>query len=119
MHDRGAAFMNRSLQPLSRLLLVSAPNREDHSPMATQKIGFPGRAALGLEQRFPCLAEGTQALVAGNDHLVRPGAYPARVAGDDGANQPATGLGLRRRQARLETGLVEELPHRPRSEEHT
>ena len=88
----------RVFQFLRHLFLEPARHAKNHAPMAAQKIGFPRRAAFRLEHRLVGLAEGTQTVVAGNDDPLRFRARPARIAGDDLADQFSIGLRVRQRQ---------------------
>jgi len=60
--------------------------------VAAHKIGLPRAAAFRLEQRFMGLAEGAQAVVAGDDNPFRLRARPAWIAHDNLADEPAIGF---------------------------
>ena len=115
MNDGDAAFAKGAGQPLRRLFLVASPDGEHHAPMAAHKIGLQRAAAFGFEERFVRPAESAQTVVAGHHNMMlRRRAAPARIARDDLADKPPINIRSRHRQARLEAGMVKELPHRAR-----
>ena len=87
--------------------------------MAAQEVGLPGSATGTLEHLLAGLAEGAQAVVAGEHDLTVQGAGFARIACHHPAHEPMIGRIVERRLRRVEAGMVEELPHRTGQNETT
>ena len=93
--------------------------RKNHPPVAAQKIGLPRAAQFRLEQRFVRPAERTQTVEAGNHHAFRFRARPARIAGDNLADEPPISFRFHQRQFRCKTGVIKKLPRRAHHHEAT
>src|SRR5437588_12820618 len=95
------------------MLLMPAPNGEDHAPVAAHKIGLPGAAAFRLEQRLMSPAKRAQTPIAWKDNPLRRVARPSWILPHHSANQPAIQLNIGCGQRRIETSMEEKLARRP------
>ena len=119
MHDGHRALAHTLRQLPGHPLLVPRRDHKNHAPVAAHKIGLQWAAAFRLEQRFMGLAEGAQAIVAGDYDPLRFRARPAGIARDDLADEPAIGFRVHCGPARVETGMIKKLPRRPDHHETT
>ncbi len=119
MNDGQAIFFKRGGQCRSGARLVRAGKRENHTPVASQKIRAPRAAAFNLQKIFLRPAEFPQTCKAGNDNLFVGFAGNSWVAGNDGANELLIDFIGRNRPVRRKPRVVKKLPRHAREGEAT